>query len=418
VGGGPDPDTPAARNSTATVAAEPVRTMRSVRWPRGGRGWVVLGVVVVVAAAATVGAVLVSDDGGRPDRSAPTSPRTTTTKLPTTTMPATTTTAPPEPHRIAIGSAVDADALRSDSRYRSTLAAEFDMVTPENQMKWEWLHPARDTYAFSEADAVVDFAVAHRMRVRGHVLVWHEQLPSWVKRAADRHEDMAAILHDHIAAVVGRYRGRIAQWDVVNEAIDKRGHLRRTVWQRSLGDDYIAMAFRWAHEADPGARLYYNDYGGEGSGAKSDAIFRLVEQLKRDGVPIDGVGLQMHTDATDATPIGVAANMARLRGLGLDVAITEMAVPIPLDAGATRLRQQGDAYASFLRVCLAAPNCTAFAVWGYTDRYPMLAASVPDGEGNAALLDGEFRPKPAYDAVAGALGGVRPLARNPSVLRQ
>jgi endo-1,4-beta-xylanase len=371
-----------------------------------------LGVAVLVAGI-VVGGVVAFDDGGPPKLPATTPPRATTTARPVSTVPATTTTSRPVLHRIAIGSAVEADALRTDARYRSTLAAEFDMATPENEMKWERLHPYRDTYEFSDADAVVDFAVANRMQVRGHVLVWHKQLASWVQRAADRREDMAAVLQNHIATVAGRYRGRIAQWDVVNEAIDSKGQLRRTVWQRSLGDDYIAMAFRWAHEADPDAQLYYNDYAGEGLGTKSDAIFRLVEGLKRDGVPIHGVGLQMHTDATDATPAGVAENMARLRDLGLDVAITEMADPIPLRAGSTRLREQGDVYSSFLRVCLEAVNCTAFVVWGYTDRYPMLAASVPDGEGDAALLDRAFRPKPAYDAVADALGGVRPLARNP-----
>ena len=192
------------------------------------------------------------------------------------------------------------------------------MLTPENAMKFGLVHPEPDRYDFADADYIVGFAEAHGMQVRGHNLVWHFQLPTWLTEGTWTRDELIDILHQHITTVVGHYRGRVAAWDVVNEAIADDGSLRDTIWLRGIGPEYIDMAFRWAHEADPDALLFYNDYAGEGLGAKSDAIYALVQGLLERGVPINGVGLQMHVSLRwSPQPQDVAANMERLGALGL-----------------------------------------------------------------------------------------------------
>ncbi len=304
---------------------------------------------------------------------------------------------------VSLGTAVDVDALRNGGRYAETLAREFSSVTPENAMKFEVVHPEPLRYDFTAADALVDFAEAHHMQVHGHVLVWHEQLPSWLTGGDLSREALAAILRSHIQHVVGRYRGRIAVWDVAAEAVDEEGRPRETFWSRALGPDYLALAFRWAHEADPGARLLYNDYGGEGLGAKSDAIYRLARDLRARGVPIDGVGLQMHLSLGDRPAAAVVkANLARLAGAGLTAEITEMDVRLILPATPAAASAQAGVYREMLATCLAAPNCKGFAFWGFTDARSWIPEFFP-GWGAALPFDEDYRPKPACGALMDAL---------------
>ena len=169
---------------------------------------------------------------------------------------------------IAIGAAVGPQYLRDEPAYAETLGREFSMLTPENAMKFGLVHPDRDRYDFTDADYIVDFAEAHGMQVRGHNLVWHFQLPTWLTEGTWTRDELIAILHEHITTVVGHYRGRVAAWDVVNEAVGDDGSLRDTIWLRGIGPEYVDMAFRWAHEADPDALLFYNDYAG-GAWARS-----------------------------------------------------------------------------------------------------------------------------------------------------
>ena len=169
---------------------------------------------------------------------------------------------------IHIGAAVDVEVLNKDPAYARLLAREFNVVTPENALKFSVVQPERGRFDFSQADALVAFAEAHGMQVHGHVLVWHGQLPEWLARGSFTRDELGAILRAHIQTLVGRYRGRIAWWDVAAEAVDEAGRPRETFWSRGLGPDYLERAFRWAHEADPNARLLYNDYGGEGAGAR------------------------------------------------------------------------------------------------------------------------------------------------------
>jgi endo-1,4-beta-xylanase len=303
------------------------------------------------------------------------------------------------PKRLLIGSAVNETALAGDAAYRATLAANFSIVTPENEMKWDTIHPGPTTYDFAPADAIVGFARAHGMEVRGHTLVWHDQNPSWLTAGRFTRDQLIAVLHDHITAVVGHYRGAIAQWDVVNEALDASGHFGHDLWLRGIGPSYIDLAFRFAHAADPSAKLFYNESDAEGSGAKSDAVYRLVAGLKRRGVPIDGVGLQSHfVGLLVPTRAQVEANMARLGALGLQVAVTEMDVALVLPAGPGMLRNQARVYSTMLSACQVGPNCHTFVVWEFTDRYSWIPAAMP-GFGAADLFDASERPKPAYFAL-------------------
>lgn len=202
---------------------------------------------------------------------------------------------------------------------------------------------------------------------------------------------------------MGRYRGRVACWDVANEAVADDGSLRDTVWLRHCGPEYLDLAFQRAHAADPAARLFYNDYGAEGSGPKSDAVYELVRGLLDRRVPVHGVGLQMHV-AVDAAPRpeAIAANMARLAGLGVEVQVTEMDVRLPEPYRDEDLQAQARVYTDTLQVCLEAPNCSALVLWGFTDACSWVPAFFR-GWGRALVFDEQYRPKPAHAAMLAVL---------------
>lgn len=304
-----------------------------------------------------------------------------------------------------IGTAVDADALQNEPRYSETLAREFNMVTPEVSMKFDATEPQRGVYSFSEADSIVTFARAHDMQVRGHNLVWYRALPAWLTTGKFTRNELLTILHDHIFAEVSHYRDQVNIWDVVNEAVNDDGRLRNSIWLRGIGPDYLDLAFRWAHEANPQARLFYNDYGGEGLGRKSDAIYALVKGLLQRGAPINGVGLQMHVNIEKyPKPQDVLANMQRLAALGLEVQITEMDVRIQGDARPmqAKLDTQSIIYRDMLSTCLSVIQCTAFVMWGFTDAHSWIPAAT--GHPDAPLIFNEqYRSKPAYFALESVL---------------
>jgi endo-1,4-beta-xylanase len=310
---------------------------------------------------------------------------------------------------MGIGTAVLMEPLQKDSTYREVLAREFNRLTPENAMKFGQLHPERDRYNFTNADALITFAKAHQMQVHGHTLVWYKSLPNWLTEAEWTREELMDILRQHIHTVVSRFRGEVASWDVVNEAIDNNGSLRDSIWLQGIGPDYIEMAFRWAHEADPQAQLFYNDHEGEELGKKADGIYKLFEDLRQRNVPIHGIGLQMHKSIKNPpNPEKVAANIKRLGELGLEVQITEMDVRIHDGKGTTeqKLASQADVYREMLRVCLDAPNCKTLTTWGLADHFSWIPYFFkrPD---SPLLFNESYRPKPAYDALVDVLKGNR-----------
>jgi len=303
---------------------------------------------------------------------------------------------------IYIGAAVERSLLDIPD-YAYTLKQEFNILTTENALKFGPVHPNPDVYSFSDADYIISFAESHGMKVRGHTLVWHQQLPAWITQGKYSREEWINILHEHIMTVVGRYKGRIYAWDVVNEAINDNGTLRDNIWLRNIGPEYIELAFRWVHEADPQALLFYNDYGAEGLGVKSDAVYNLVKSLLERGVPIHGVGLQMHVSLENPpNPQEVAANIKRLNNLGLIVHITEMDVRIKTPPKWADLVRQAEIYYSILKACLSADNCEAFVMWGFTDKYSWIP-SYFGGCGSALIFDESYGPKPAYYYIAKAL---------------
>lgn len=299
-----------------------------------------------------------------------------------------------------VGTAVQAGLLAM-MPYSTVVAREFNYLTAEYEMKWDIVEPAPGTSHFGAGDAIVGYAVAHGMRVKGHTLVWHGATPSWVQAVPAA--ELRAAFEQHIGKTVEHYRGRIDAWDVVNEAVaDDGSGLRNTVFRQRLGDSYIADAFRLARQADPQARLFYNDYGGEGLNAKANRIYELLRDLLAAGVPIDGVGLQMHISANNRpSDVSIAANMRRLADLGLTIHVSEMDVRIDNVPGslAARLEVQRTTYRDVVRVCVLEPRCEAVTFWGFTDAHTWLRGDSP------LLFDAQYTPKPAYYGVLDALRG-------------
>ncbi len=300
----------------------------------------------------------------------------------------------------------------TDAEYLDVMAREFNLVEPENATKFGPIHPAEDTYNFATADSIVAYAAQHGMRARGHVFVWHNQLPGWVKNGKFTPEQLSDVLHNHILTVAGRYRDKIYAWDVVNEAFLDNGSLRDTVWYNQpgiglKGTAYIEQAFRWAREADPKALLFYNDYSAEAVNAKSDAIYNMAKDFKARGVPIDGIGLQAHfTTASIGKFASMGDNIKRITALGLQVQITELDVRLRLDASGkpseADLAAQANVYGGLAAICLKYPLCTAIQIWGFTDKYSWIPRANP-GFGAALPFDAAYQPKPAYNALRDAL---------------
>ncbi|WP_281905111.1 endo-1,4-beta-xylanase [Phytohabitans aurantiacus] len=303
---------------------------------------------------------------------------------------------------VRIGTAVDMAAFNADTTYRDAINREFNSVVAENVMKWGEIEKERGVLNFAAADQLVDSARANGQQVRGHTLLWHNQLPGWLTAGVTSGEIDAAelrqILKRHVFEVAGHFRGRIVAWDVVNEIIDDNAQLRDTIFLRLLGPGYIADMFRWAHQADPKAKLYLNDYNVEGINAKSTAYYDLVKQLKADRVPVHGFGIQGHLGVQYPFPNNVLDNVRRFEKLGLDTAFTEVDVRMPMPPDATKLQAQAYAYSALLQACLLAQRCVSFTVWGFTDKYSWVPG-VFNGQGAANLLDENFIPKLAYDAV-------------------
>jgi endo-1,4-beta-xylanase len=305
-----------------------------------------------------------------------------------------------------IGTAVDMSALANDATYKDLVAAEFNSVTAENVMKWSELEPTRGTLNFGPADQLVAFARANGQSVRGHTLLWHNQLPTWLTDGVASGDidsaELRQLLKQHVFTVAGHFRGKIYQWDVANEVIDDNGQLRDTIWLQKLGPGYIADIFRWAHQADPKAKLYINDYNVEGLNAKADAYYELVKQLKADRVPIHGFGMQGHLGVQYGFDGRALANVQRFEALGLETSFTEVDVRMIMPVDNTKLHAQANGYGILLRACLLAKRCVSFTVWGFTDKYSWVPG-VFEGEGAANLLDENFGQKPAYQTVSQTL---------------
>ena len=297
--------------------------------------------------------------------------------------------------------------------YAAIAGSQFSVVTPGNGMKWQVVEPTQGSFDWSEADQLVAFARANKQLIRGHTLLWHNQLPDWlttgVANGTITAPQLKQLLHEHIMTEVTRYRGKIWQWDVANEFfLDSApsGIDPNNFWIAALGPEIIPQAFRWAHEADPHALLFYNDYniaGEDGTNAKSDAVYAWLREQLAAGVPIMGIGNQGHLD----TQFGFSGarfqqDLERYATTGVKVAITEADVrtfvnnatdQVPTDSLA--VFAQPYEYSQMLKAALAVPDVISFTVWGFTDSDSWVPGTFA-GEGYAAIYDVNQQPKNAY----------------------
>jgi endo-1,4-beta-xylanase len=306
----------------------------------------------------------------------------------------------------------------------------FDTATSENDLKWQLVHPRPDRYNWEPADSYVAFCEKNKMFTIGHCLVWHAQTPRWVFQDeagnALTRDALLARMKDHIMTVVGRYKGRVKGWDVVNEALDDSGRMRNTPWFRIIGEgaedkkyDHIENAFRWAHEADPEAELYYNDYNLEVSKAKCDAAVEIVKHLKSKGLRIDGVGIQLHGGLTYPSAAGLDYALTSLAAAGVKVMITELDLRTqtrgyrgadvnrvnrgstndPNAAAAETQKKLADKYVEIFSVLLKhKKDVSRVTFWGVYDKTSWIG-------GSPLLFDRDYKPKEAFFAVVKAAQG-------------
>jgi endo-1,4-beta-xylanase len=329
-----------------------------------------------------------------------------------------------------IGAALNqAQFEERDQRANPIIAAQFNTISPENVLKWGLVHPRPDGYDFDPADRYVAFGEKHKMFIVGHCLVWHSQTPRWVFEDDQgkplTREALLDRMHDHIRTVAGRYKGRIGGWDVVNEALNEDGTMRQSPWYKIIGEDYLLKAFQFAHEADPQAELYYNDYSLENEAKRKGAV-DLIRKLKAAGAPITGIGLQDHNHMDWPTAKQEADTIEAFAALGLKVNITELDVDVlprttrqntadvsatatgtaasnPYTAGLPDDIQQALAkrYAELFEVFVQHRDVVGrVTFWGVTDGDTWLNNFPTRGRTNYPLLfDRQGKPKPAFDAV-------------------
>jgi endo-1,4-beta-xylanase len=329
-----------------------------------------------------------------------------------------------------IGAAINrAQIYETDERAAKIVASQFNTISPENILKWEAVHPQSDRYDFETSDKYVAFGEKHGMFIVGHTLVWHNQTPDWVFKDKQgdfvNRKELLKRLREHIQSVVGRYKGRINGWDVVNEALNDDGTLRQTHWLKIIGEDYIAKAFQYAHEADPNAELYYNDYSLENEPKRRGAI-KLIKLLQSMKVPVKAVGLQGHNNLTFPSLAEQDITIAEFAGLGVKVCITELDVSVlpdpegfsgaevslsfamkekldpfkqglPPEIQSVLARRYADLFGVFLKHSKVISRIT---FWGVTDGDSWLNDFPVRGRTNYPLLfDRDGKPKSAFQSV-------------------
>ena len=286
---------------------------------------------------------------------------------------------------------------------------QFNVVVAENEMKFDATEPQEDEFNFAKGDKMVEYAKANKIRVRGHALAWHSQVANWVNNYSGQKEKLLAVLKNHITKVVGHWKGQIAEWDVVNEAVndDYNADWRSngSVWYEGIGAEFLDSAFVWAHAADPDAELCYNDYSlewGLREGSKASFVVEQVKRWKKNGIPITCVGTQTHIEiAHETTPQNVRALAKALAELGVTLNITELDIGFPKgEAGkltTADYEKQGHLYRQFMDVFLEEPNMGEFVIWGLTDAHSWLDEQ--QGKTEALLYDKQYKPKPAFDSI-------------------
>jgi endo-1,4-beta-xylanase len=311
-----------------------------------------------------------------------------------------------------VGAAVNINLLRKNPLYRTTVIKQFNSITAENAMKFGKLHPADGVFRWGDADELVDFAYNNNLRIHGHTLIWSANNPKWINDYQGTRQDWKQLLKTHIQTIVKHFKGKVLSWDVVNEAFNDNGTYKNSVWLKNIGPEYIALAFQYAHEADPAALLFYNDYGHEYGGRKVESILKMVNEFKRNKVPIHGLGLQMHivvrmSNGAVAKSIQVASNT------GLLVHISELEISVRYKMPKSFLlsdslaQEQADKYKAIFLAFRKIPKRQQFGIttWNVGDK-DAFRNSAGKNYDHPMMFDVNYEPKQAFKSVINAMSGV------------
>jgi endo-1,4-beta-xylanase len=322
-----------------------------------------------------------------------------------------------------IGTALNADQIQEkDPLAAALIPAQFNAITPENIMKAEVIHPEWNRYDFELADKIVAYGKKHQLKVNGHTLIWHSQLPAFASKIADA-DSFKAFFNTHIQTIASRYNGKVFSWDVVNEALNEDGSLRNSIFLKKMGEGYLIEAFRLAEKYSPGTALYYNDYNNEQPKKRAGCI-ALIKKIQAAGVRIDGVGIQGHWHLGKVPFDDIEASILAYHALGLQVMFTEVDIEMlprnfegadvgqrmaanpqlnPYSNGIpdSLLQQQANDYAKLFNLFLKHKDkITRVTFWGVNDGQSWLNGWPVPGRTNYPLLfDRAFKPKPAYHAI-------------------
>ncbi|MCP4437625.1 MAG: endo-1,4-beta-xylanase [Aureispira sp.] len=298
--------------------------------------------------------------------------------------------------------AIDLNELNSDDRYRTVAMNQFNSITAENIFKPVYLHPNENTFNWVEADQLVDFCETNNKRLHGHTLIWHNQLPSWIENFEGTSSDWDLMFKKHIQTICTHFKGKVSSWDVVNEAFEDNGELRNTIWRQKIGDSYIEKAFVYAHESDPDAVLFYNDYNIASKKAKRQAILELFNSLRQKGVPIHGIGMQMHISIDYPKNKKIENALTELSDDGYKIHFSEIDISVnpngkDIEPSTELYDCQADKLTAITKLYKEIPSEYQYGMtfWGVSDQNTWIRTFF-GREDYPLLFDDDYNTKPVY----------------------